>query len=667
MESAVALKPVRLPARPAQQWNLDILEKDARKRRYFIHLAHHYSGLLHSTLTSLQQLLEIQNVVYLIDADVVSHWVEVRYRDSKLMREALGLFSMSTFEYALPFGAFLEIVAWLRNLSPDSAAFLEDDESKLWDGDSDRSAVIRRLARSFRVSYRDTDDDESIARRLMERFGRQRLIFERVIRFLTAPNFRGVVRDYGLDDVRDFYRLLALAPRSDRDVLEMSDSQRRSQLDYRDAINLATVAKSMRSAQPGAASQKPTERQYILLTQTHAILDLPEHLQALHEDEALRLSELLGIDGETVGGVYPVMSPRQAFIAEDIRARRGLDHDVIESVVKQQRAFDEFGDVLREIDHPRIKPIQGFSHLPSTTTDGLERCFGHLISIYGSESDVYRRLERRRAMESSFTYHEITQRGSGRPPADLELETTSLIRVLRRLHSKINEISPVEYTARLTMDADVDNVVSISIASTMPTENLIEGELYSIPDNQPENVSVLRWLTSCTEQHFLKAISNILELRAGSGPRADYLLELHKLDAFTEHWIEGLLLYSSLGVFGAHLEAVMSSDKWTQLTIRNFRDAILAASGIGASEPRSVDSEPIIYALRIATKNGDFQLELCPPNTLDRHVSVLTHQCISRQVASLCEATSLSDVFPIKLCSAIDQVFASFAPKGRNG
>src|ERR1035441_5959987 len=119
MESAVALKPVRLPARPAQQWNLDILEKDARKRRYFIHLAHHYSGLLHSTLTSLQQLLEIQNVVYLIDADVVSHWVEVRYRDSKLMREALGLFSMSTFEYALPFGAFLEIVAWLRNLSPD--------------------------------------------------------------------------------------------------------------------------------------------------------------------------------------------------------------------------------------------------------------------------------------------------------------------------------------------------------------------------------------------------------------------------------------------------------------------------------------------------------------------------------------------------------------------
>jgi hypothetical protein len=134
---------INLEERSAPTLSVESVANEPKLRRYFSVLAAHYSTLLAGTTRDARLVADLGNVTYLIDADVIRNIIEVRYRDGRLQREAARLLDSASFQYALPLGAFQELIEWLRGLVPNRINWTE--ESAI--GKSlDRQDTIRELA-----------------------------------------------------------------------------------------------------------------------------------------------------------------------------------------------------------------------------------------------------------------------------------------------------------------------------------------------------------------------------------------------------------------------------------------------------------------------------------------------------------------------------------------
>jgi hypothetical protein len=633
---------INLEERSAPALSVESVANEPKLRRYFSVLAAHYSTLLAGTTRDARLVSDLGNVTYLIDADVIRNIIEVRYRDGRLQREAARLFDSSSFQYALPLGAFQELIEWLRGLVPNRINWTE--ESAI--GKSlDRKDTIRELALAFDISQ-ETDHSGELIDRIFSVIGSYRSVIERLTDLLTRPNFRGVIADYDLGDVADLNRMLGLMQRPSLDVLES-----RVRRDYRDAINMAIICQASRSH---LNDPSPTSASYVMITQTDALLHLVANLHDLDRPSLQLLSRLFGFEGMLLEGLYPVVSARRAFIVEDIRRRYGLSKDAIAKLTVERRVYDDLSDALRETPNA----CENTERISGLLGDRL----GHLAKVYYGSDSFYRTLEQDRAIEASLRYLEDKHRVEAVPGkrrlAKLRLETESFFRVLHRFRDLTNNLATTSYLLTQHID-ETATFESLAIHSTHPVEAVADGEVYSDPSTgSPCRAYSFRWLTSCTERQFFSALSAIIRpskrVRSSKKRFTLHALSAHSVfEGSSER--EKILIFTNRGLFGSSFDDLPRQFFLKHLSVDVLWRAVLEASGDDMKET-SLD------VIRVCTPFADFQLDLSPDASGNREVFVISHINIGEQIAYLCECTSLFAIFPAKLNEILQQVTSRFPP-----
>ena len=619
--------------------------------QYFGALAYHYSTLLFDATKDAHLVSELGSTVYLIDADVVRNLVEDRYKDARLRREAMRLFEDPRFSYAIPVGAFLELIEWLRGYMSSRMVWREDYRLSV---NLDKPDALNELARVFDIAT-EACDEQAVIDRIFSSIRMLMPMAERLVEFFSRPNFKGIVADYDLDDVADLHDILGKIPRPADESLYS-----RARKDFRDAANLALICKRLRVRSRHPAEPPPS---YILITQTRAILELLESVRGLSDSSLEILSRLFESPGPIVEGLYPVLSPRRAFIVEDVRKRYDLGQDTLAGLLRSRRVYDDVGSLLRE--HSR-ESLPNSSRAESPLPVQLSSCLAHLIDVYHGEDSFYRELEKERAIEASLRYFERKHRvatDSGikerirLEKTNLESETRSFFSVLNKLTTLLNRVSVTSYELERNLD-ESGNFEEISIHSLNPSDLVLQGERYIDMSTGARGFVAysVRWQTSCTEHQFFHAIDNII--RFPRDVRGDSRLSVTAVADESELPSEGLIIFSNVGVFWTGLGNIARLLTTRKFSISDFVRVIESAR---KSKGSSIEVDEIeIKALRVMTGFGDFQLDVLADDDGAREVFVISHFNIGEQISFLCEATSLYGIMPQTLNDALQRITNTF-------
>lgn len=650
----MAACPAIIELQEAQDTSLTVgsIVVDRPLRNYFGALASHYSGLLSETTRDARLAEEIGQPIYLIDADVVRNYAQVRYKDSRLLRESAQLFENSDFKYALPLGAFYEIVEWLRSFVPNRIMWTEDSVASK---NLSRDETIRELAQAFDVSSDETDPF-SLMERIVSLVGSHQPVIERLTDLLSRTNFRGVVGDFDLVDVAQLHRILGLMQR------ELGAPESRVKRDYRDAVNLAVVCKSSRFRAPESEDVVTQSPSYLLVTQTQVLLDLVRTLHNSDEDSLHTLSSLLGLKHPVLDRFYPVLSPRRAFIVEDVRRRYGFRRATFTNLARERKVYEDLGDALDSIgdeNEPR-----SLEDVPADLSHILRERLEHLVKLYYDGDAFYRGLERSRATEASLRYLESRYR-SARPPrkkeiAKLRRETESFFKVLNRLHVRLNEMAGTSYCLKRSLD-ESGTFETLALYSERPAELVLEGEVYLKHPSQDEGhfAYSLRWPTSCTEQQFFSAVSSIIMLPKQSLSERKTL----KFECLspTDEFPHGIVVFTNAGIYASSFDRFPRRSTLKHLSLDDLLQSVLLARANGnCSGKTDTDDEVVLQAVRISTPFADFQLDLSTNSFGGREVFVISHCNIGEQIAHLCECTCLFAVFPHRLNAVLQGVSGKF-------
>jgi hypothetical protein len=669
--ATVGLSRVHLESEQQTDWTSLVATQD--KRHTLASVSEHYANLLRKSLTSIRQIEALQNVTYVLDTDLVRNLVENRFANPWTGKEADSFLAHKGVQYALPWGAFLEISHWFRSLSPASADWLGLIETPLKPGN--RKSLAHRLAAMSGVSYSEKETSDAIIDRAVKAIGRNSYIAERLLTLLTRDNFRGIVRGQNLEDVQRIFRILSQAPRRPKQgSSSASDDEDRAQKDFHDAINLAIVFQSVRAFKSGLAS--PESPCYILVTNTFVLQNLPRWVHAELSDASPVLSELLGVSTPVVDGMYPVLNPRDAFAVE--QARQYGSDKIVASVTERKQAFDGLSDLLRNWE-------------PNSSLYRFEGCLHHLRRVYFDQGALFAALDRERAIDALQQFAESRQTSASQAELTelrrMHEQVRAFFKILQALQDRLNQEVPAPYNVSLEAiaqgdDFDTPQVQSILITSAHSGEPLLEGELYRMEDDLTPRAYVLRWCTPFAERDFFDSLGAVLRpiVRPESNvPRSEF--NVRRLLGLSEEWSEGLILYTSYGVFGCALSQLPSEWHWRGLTFQLMTHAVetairrelLLATGkdvetVAASQEES-NAAPlpiVIRAVRVATHFGDFQIELDPSfgNSLPV-ISVLTRRRIPDQIAFLCERTHPTGIFSLRLSESlrpITDLFPEFQP-----
>lgn len=583
MPSAVAEPypaPVKLAPPTGQQITVTSILEDHHWRRYFGALAQHYSQLLADTTRDARLVDEMGEVVYLIDADVIRNLAESRYEDNRLRRESVKLFQNSSFKYALPLGAFQEIVEWLRGFIPGLISW----KDFTIDRNLNPEETILELARAFDITSEDLTFDRLIDR-ISEALGTRGPVLERLTTLFSPPNFLGVVADYQLSEVAALHRILGLVERSSDNLAS------RAKRDFRDAINLALVCQS---------SRRRTAPSYVLVTQTRAVLYLLQNVKDTDDQSFRSLSDLLGFEGApALENLYPVLSPRRAFMVEEIRSRYGFGEVAGNKLRDERRTFEDLEAVLRDGNS------RGNVLAKQAALSRLQNHLEYLVNVYYQEDSFYRDLEADRIIEASLKYledkHRVEWEPGHRKAARLKADVDSFLKIARRLEVMTTQMTSTSY--QLVRSTDESGALeNVEIFSRAPEELVMDGEIYLSSDSRGSSAYSLSWHTDCSGEQFFSAVGSVVKFKK-SGRAGSSDLPLEYSEPFTIP-PEGIVIYTNRGIFVVRFEKLPTGRSLRQITLADLHRAILQY----ASE--TIGEDLLLEAVRVSTPFGDFQLNL---------------------------------------------------------
>ncbi len=639
----------------------DSILTDPRLSRYFAALSDHYSSLMSEMERDANLLKYFGKVVYLIDADVLRNIVEVSYKDDLLRRETQKLFENPNFHYALPLGAFQELVEWLRGYVPDGLSLWDTDIPGSISGNLTGTGAVKSLAKAFGISIEGSTSLD-LMEKVIATLEHEGLDIERLIELLTKPNCFGVVGDFDEGDVAALNLIIEELPRGSARTERRSPQRQtqekalRTKKDHRDAVNLAIAFKSCRIRENrGTGAAKNIAPTHVLVTQTHLLLDLVRRANERGDDSVQKLSSLLNLPGpQVVDGMYPVLSPRRAFIVEEFRREHSFENHALRELKGLKRDYEDLGGALRDAAH-----AVGTKKEAQAISGAIRRKLEHLKIIY-AQDPFYRRLEQSRATEMSIQYlREKLKPGSVtavETAATLELAAESFFRILRRSYALLEEKAVTTYSAKRELD-DSCTFEAITVLSDRPTELLLEGEVYRRRSDSAEAAYQgysFRWPTSCTERQFFAAIDSIVRLTDQRRPSRK-AIQLQCMMSFDDVREGGLLIFTNVGVYGSPFGKLPENLALKDISLELLRVGI--ASVFGENH-----EEVVLQAVRVCTQFGDFQLDLDSNEFGGREVFVISHYNIGRQIVHLCESTCLFTVLPVKLDTLLQKEVTAHFP-----
>jgi hypothetical protein len=654
--------PPTLPPSPIQKIDPKYEQVLARPsvRRRFRADSDHFSRTYENIEGDARLLQELDPVIYLVDNDVVRNLVDLDSVNSEERRQIATVFENPNFQYALPIGAFTELMWWFGGNVPSEQGSIALPQIR----DGDRKEALKRLAHAVGLLPEETDEGH-LAREIAATVASFNNITSALLTFLDRSNFLGVFSDFDEATLTALREILAKQERRDRDKM-------RDMKDLHDAENLAVVCKraelrSRESAETASAEERIPS--FVLLTQTLIVQHLPDSLLnvAAHADSRT-LSRLLGKPSEPESNrhpllfppAYPVLAPQRAHYVEELRRARGLTDESLGWVDHIAATYRRLAKIFQE-------PQVGFYHLPR---DRQAQNVQQLIEVldelgkYPIES-LFNLIEKERLLSQAAEAHhegtaavdratEIEVVSAGTAEQDVFFETESLFRKLIRINDIFERNSPTVYELQYAVDAS-ESFSRVTIASHHPEEIVMRGEVYLDEAVNPAPLAYsFRWQTIASERHFFAALQTIFALKSDVGKKSlPAHLVLEPVNGSESDPAESLVFFTNAGPFHTAL-----ADTFIPLA-RGARITDRVKTAIGTMIDVAADKIEL-QAIRVHTPFGDFQLDLVNDDTGVREVFVISHVNLAGQIVKLCQSTSLLGVLPRRLTETLQPVTTQF-------
>lgn len=625
---------------------LDELLQQEHAGDWLEYAADHYQKLLHTAFYDCKLLNCYSHVTYLIDFDVLKQYLTLRTIESSDTYFVDALFSRSSQPYALPIGAFYELLEWLAGLANVPATI-----AKLNRGLS-ASQALNTIAKVLTGRKTRPADKFDALQQVRGRLSEARIALQRLSRILEDDRFQGVVSQYDQADLEVVRKSVARCPR----VADPSGSTR-SRKDERDSLNIAIAVKSMRTARTAMKLRGvPRVGGYVLVSQTILVLDLLQYLQNREPNVARVFEEWSGILGEPnrpAVRYYPVLRPRQVLSAEIL----GIYSDPENAILRAHNWSTQFFQIakelqlqthLSELERSEVEYENIFNSLHTVETLQAARGFLNFIRQMlkrKEDRQVLHALEMQRAsaISISLDHKEITGRDLDRKD-EIAAESLTFAKALRRVEQNIGGIKGFGYQI-VTSEHPHLGVDAFEVLQRPSTPMLLApltGEKYCDADSSSGySMYVVRWPVVCRATQFLCELDSIVVRPRGRRPRRKdrrptsvwrALTELN--DSNSGLLDEGFVAITSAGVYGCDLDVVLSSGGFGKIKLRNSKSFLRRVA-----EPDHPPAE--MRQLRICTLFGDFIFDVNVTDGEDcKFAAVYSHLDISKHVAWLYCATT---------------------------
>jgi hypothetical protein len=239
------------------------------------HVAHEYSRTIEDALSLGHLLVSYSSISYLLDFDVLHNYLEHRTANSADTLTTDFLIDRSRQSYALPIGAYLEFVEWLRKST-------NVEFSLPWSrASADRDSALRELGSQLIGRHAEALSEADLLAEIGKRIDSKTVVLSRALAFLSSDRFQGIVVDHKQTDVDFIEPLLGEARAQGPARSRRRPSSRR---DRRDAMNLAIAMSGVRRnrQETDAGSRSPG---YLLVTHTRSIAGFGRQLMSLRSTD----------------------------------------------------------------------------------------------------------------------------------------------------------------------------------------------------------------------------------------------------------------------------------------------------------------------------------------------------------------------------------------------
>jgi len=613
------------------------------------------TGLTRSLLQALAAIYrrarDNSSFVVLLDFDVINHFVQTgTYGDSGAGLDSLALdvfFIDGTSKYALPLGAYRELLGYLR--------FMNLTKKNLPDGASnqrnlDRNAVIRELLSYISVEDIAPDDDlEEVAEDLVYSTPTSRVQLTRLLSIFLNPRFDGI-RKKANSQERDAWRLIQEAhPRK-------WGSPNKDQILENDALNLAiSLSDFMAYAESGVRRDEGREGT-LLLTRTGGIFNLLRNIQRNPVMQELCRKHFNHVPSAALQDEFPVIAPQRVALLEWFGSpKTRSDADRLYQLATRcsyscknvEKDADDLLDGVRE---------RNFDKFYEARSQHLVENFERLVAIAKEVRDFD---ERRR---SFATVRDIAKRALAEPPGrftvrrqtdeervlnDLFLDvSTEAPQLLDQINLALQSASSPVYdyeTKRLE-----DNKIQFVVYERGSIRNkVLEGSFLLRPDGSGKIFEYqVCWLTTMSEIEFRSALEELFPngLAGRKCPNAS-TLSIRPIASGGTCLKCPVVCTTPLGVFGVCTPDVLQDFKWLDLGY------------LGRLCERDIKKVPKFEQIQINTDSFTLSYDLWPKGGL-RYVTLTSDITLEKMIGTLVYYSTQYYTDRDALVSCLEKLFA---------
>lgn len=630
--------------------------------RWFVFLMRGYTERFETAQALCMRILGHKRVCYLVDFDVIRNYLEMKSLSNVDTFTVDFLFLDSKTSFAIPIGAFEELLRYLAGLSKKSFRLNRVI------ADCDREEAVRLIGDALDIRNSKELKVEELSEEIGYSLGKSVLVLTRLLGLLTNPRFEGVKSQH---DETCYEAWLNAVEKSRR----REDPKPRSDVDRRDAMNLAVASRNLfprKALKPGA--WKDEHVCYLLVSQTRAVLQLI--IDAEGKEEIESVTQYFDVDMIVLRGIYPAVHPQDAMVVELLG---GADNPTVALSRIQSRALD-----FRQLaDHLQNQYVLALTGPPEELKELYVEAFGSFIlqerkqiqeeikkiseGLLAVEDELRLVEETRATVESE---DQAQRRQVGAPPQvedELRAKSLHFSRLLGEIVEVLEVIPGAEYSIQVSdPQADVPfarfEIGAVPCASR-GIEPFLWGELYPWRETnlraETYEYFAFRWSIVCLEEDLINSFVSAWEI-ADEATDVAQAVPLVRVDNGHEYWKQGLIVHTSVGDYGMPLEVAACGGSWEWLKLRKLGPLVKEAAG-QIKAPDGSTSVPNIMRLRVNTACADVIYDVrVVPDMRRRQLTVLSHYNISKQIADLYKKTGLLFCNQPKLAEVLDECLKGF-------
>jgi hypothetical protein len=644
-----AQEPMSMLDRDKIDWLLDVLQS--------------YQRLFDGDRAYCDHFGRYNSIIYILDFDVLRRYLEAEDSEPPEDFAVAHLFRSSAQPYALPTGACIEFLNWLTRdvMNSRGIGFL---------GNLSREQFVVRCAQILRIQNVESMEMDEALDEICNQIAKKQRVVKRLIEFLDNPRFKGTVSAADDGDKQIIQSILSEIPRKNL------QRDRERVVDERDALNLSIAIKSVRVAIETRKREPDADvTVYVLVSQTRAIFDFARNLQEMGPDKpdfVREIEEWLGSVPSRGKKILPLIRPRNAFHVE----RLGLYENPQKARHRIINLRDKFNSATKHLMASQnlityAAQQQGerglYDYVISQIEDHGEVVGEDLRSIATRlfiQEPRLRMLEQERAQSISVEY----SRNQGEPALQdresrLRQESVKFMHMLSQLLLSLEKVDAVSYDWNIDpghpcRPFDEIRILQRISGAAAKGQEIITGEVYygSGTEKNQSLYYVMRWPIVCLEDSFIESLRRIVVpmypmefKRDVDDPDESWT----PMTVESEYWNEGVVVYTSQGVFGGSLAPFLANDQgWYHLRYRQLYQKFKSTRVSAGKGGEGLDSEAPFTLLqyRVNTGFGDFLFDIEPAEgDLVRYLTAVSRYNISECILAMFDYTATQAVVSPKL------------------